>query len=195
MDAQYWVPTVSHQGQYLDVYSSMLAQGIIFVNTRIDQRISGLIVSCLLEINADTSSVKHPKIYLNTKLGDVLSAMTAVDIIEVYKKRNIQIQTVAFGEIGLAGALILAAGSGGQRRVSPHCQLMLRFNTDSYDLSALQTEVAKSRQSETIRRTVLEQFVKFSGKDMELFRLYTNREEFTSAEDAIQKLGIADETL
>lgn len=195
MEAQYWIPTVAHNGQYLDIYSSMLAEGIIFVNTRIDQRISGLIVSCLLEINANSSTVKHPKIYLNTRLGDVLSAMTVVDIIEVYKKRNIQIQTVGFGEIGAASALILAAGSKGQRKVAPHCKLMLRFNADTYDLSALQSEQAKLAQFEKIKSAILEQLVKFSGKDIEVLRVYSNREEYFDAAQIIEKLGLADEMI
>jgi len=69
MEAQYWIPTVAQNGQHLDIYSSMLAEGVIFVNARIDQRIAGLIVSCLLDINAHSGTVKHPKIYLNTRMG------------------------------------------------------------------------------------------------------------------------------
>lgn len=194
MEAQYWIPTVAQNGQYLDIYSSMLVEGIIIVNTRIDQRISGLIVSCLLEINSNSSIVKHPKIYLNTKLGDVLSAMTVVDIVEVYKKKNIQIQTVGFGEIGAASALILAAGSKGQRKIAPHCQLILRFSLDNYDSTALQSEQAKKVQFEKINRILLEQFVKFSGKDIELLRAYSNREEYLDAAQIIE-LGLADEMI
>jgi len=96
MDAQYWIPTVKHQDQYMDIYSSMLAKGIIFVNAKIDQRIAGLITTCLLHIN-ETADIVQPKLYLNTSQGDIVSAMSVVDVMQFLKdnkKHRVNIEKI-----------------------------------------------------------------------------------------------------
>ena len=165
MEAQYWIPMVRRGSQYLDVYSSMLEDGIIFVNAPIDQRIAGLATSSLLHHAARGENTGCAKMYLNTKQGDIVSAMSIVDIIELYKRRNVEIQTLGFGEAGVAACLILASGTPRQRKVAAHCQLSLDLGLDHLDLpnpqerrNAIQAgradQGAVSRRARALHRTV-----------------------------------------
>ena len=79
--------------------------------------------------------------------------------------------------------------------VAPHCQLMLRLNADTYDLNALLSDQAKEVQSENIKRTIFGQFVKFSGKDISIFRHHCSREAYLGAGQIIGDLGFADELI
>lgn len=195
MDAQYWIPTVMRNGQYLDIYSSMLARGIIFVNAAIDQRVAGLINTCLLHIN-ETADIVQPKIYLNTQKGDVLSAMAVVDVMQFLQKneRNpIAIETFGFGEIGVAAALILAAGTKGRRRAATHCQMSIRIGSANVGFEAIQATEAKSKEDAKLRQKALELVQRFSGLDLETARFYINNfEGYLEAEKAIE-LGLIDE--
>lgn len=193
MEAQYWIPTVTNNGRHLDVYSSMLADGIIFVNAPIDQRIAGIITSCLLHISSNAEEPSQPQIYLNTKRGDIVSALSVVDIIEFYKRKGVTIQTIGFGELGAAAALILAAGTGGMRRAAAHCHISLHFGTGNVDF-AISSDQAKARQSAKTQSAVVELLSKYSGQERDLFRTYTNSESYLDAPEARQ-FGLVDEVI
>ena len=191
MEAQYWIPTVTRDGRHLDVYSAMLADGIIFVNAPVDQRIAGIITSCLLHIGSNSDGDTQPQIYLNTKRGDVVAALSVVDIVEFYKGKGVRVQTMGFGELGAAAALILAVGTEGLRWAAPHCHISLHFGAGSVDFGAISTDGAKSRQSDKTQATVIELLSKYSGQDLDLFRTYTNSESYLDASQAKQ-LGLVD---
>jgi len=192
MEAQFWTPTVSHHGQYLDVYSSMIADGIIFVNAPIDQRIAGLVTSTLLHISSNTDSAQKPKIYLNTRKGNITSAMSIVDIIEFFKNKNIPIQTVAFGEIGVAAALILAAGTKGMRKIARHAQASLYLGLESLDIEVIKSTEAQGRQESQLRRLTNELLAKYSGQDINIFRNLTGAEQYLEADKA-KNIGLVDD--
>lgn len=192
MDAQFWTPTVNHHGQYLDVYSSMLADGIIFVNAPINQRIAGLVTSSLLHINSNTDTAKKPKIYLNTRKGDIVSALSIVDIIEFYKSKNIQIQTIGFGEVGIAAALILAAGTKGFRKLAKHAQVSLYLGLDSLDFEVIKSTQAQERQETKLRKKSNELFAQYTGQDISVFRNLTGAEKYLDAKE-VKGIGLIDD--
>ncbi|MFX0132601.1 MAG: ATP-dependent Clp protease proteolytic subunit [Candidatus Hodarchaeota archaeon] len=180
---------MKHQDQYMDIYSSMLAKGIIFVNAKIDQRIAGLITTCLLYIN-ETASIVQPKIYLNTNQGDVVSAMSVVDVMQYLKdntKHKVNIETFGFGEIGIAAALILTAGTKGFRNVASHSQLGLYLGIESLEFSTIQGTEAKAKQQEKMREKVVELFTQFSGLDAMLIMAHLNKQDYFDANEAQEK--------
>jgi ATP-dependent Clp protease, protease subunit len=194
MDHQYWIPTVSRGSQFMDVYSAMLADGIIFINAPIDQRLAGLVASSLLTIQSRTGEARPPKIYLNTKRGDIVSAMSVVDIVEHYKKKNISIQTVGLGELGAAASLILCAGTKGQRRAASHAQLSLHVGLDQFDLPNIKSTDMQTRQGERLKSTMIKLLANYSGNDEALFRVRVSSEDFMTAEQA-KKEGMVDDII
>lgn len=194
MEAQYWIPTVRRGSQYLDVYSSMLEDGIIFVNAPIDQRIAGLVTSSLLHHAAHGENTRSAKVYLNTKQGDIVSAMSIVDIIELYKKKKVEIQTLGLGEVGVAACLILAAGTPGQRKVARHCQLSLYLGLDSLDLPNLKGADMQLREAERIKAQFLDILERYTGTSVDRFRVRIGSEEYLNADDA-QRLCLVDELI
>jgi ATP-dependent Clp protease, protease subunit len=194
MEDKYWIPLVQNAGQTMDVYSSMLAEGIIFVNTRIDQRVAGLITSCLLHITGRKDQAVNPKIYLNTQQGDVLAALTVVDIIEFYKRRDMQIQTVGFGEVGLATSIIMACGTHGLRKIAAHGQICLRVAPGNLEFGNVESEQAKARQRDKIVITVIDMLTSYSGQEKDYFRACLGAERYLSAEEAIE-IGLVDEII
>ena len=178
----------------MDVYSSMLADGIVFINARIDQRIAGLVISSFLHIDRQRNEDRRFRIYLNTKYGDIPSACTIVDIIEFYKKRDMRVETLGFGEIGPASALILASGSEGERKVAAHSQIGIRLNLDSFEFSGLQNDQAKAREEARIRDLYLDLLGRFCNENVETLRVYVNQESYMNAHEVMQ-FGLADAIL
>jgi ATP-dependent Clp protease, protease subunit len=181
-------------GQTLDVYSAMLVDGIIFVNTRIDQRVAGLVTSCMLQITARRDQAKSPKLYLNTNQGDMLAALTVVDIIEFYKKKNMQIQTVGFGEVGPAAGIILAAGTKGGRKIAAHSQVCLRMTPGNVAFGNLESDQAKATQTSKVMANVVDILAAYCRQDKNYFRLCVGSERYMGAEEAVE-IGLADEII
>ena len=188
MESQYWIPTVTRLGQTMDIYSSMMARGIIFINAPIDQRIAGLINTSLLHIH-ETADIVQPRLYLNTKRGDVISAMSVVDVMRFLK---VPIETVGFGEIGVAAALILAAGTKGHRRAAAHCNLGLRIGIDNLAFEAVQSEQAKAAEQAKVLKKAMDLFAQFTKQNINTIRTLTNSESYIDAEEA-KELGFIDE--
>ncbi len=196
MEDKYWIPTVQHGGQNLDVYSAMLIDGIIFINAPIDQRIAGLVTSCLMQIYARTEQAQTPKIYLNTRQGDILAALTIVDIIEFYKRKESQIQTVAFGEVGAASAIVLAAGTRGLRKMAAHGQICLRISAENLQFGSVQGEQAKARQEGKTVATLIDLLVSYSNlkNETDRIRSYLTSEQYIDASSA-KECGFIDEVI
>lgn len=188
---EHWIPTIrNRKGQILDIYSSLMEKGKIFVNMPINQKTAGLINVCLDHIITE-QDINRPEIFLSANNGDVISAMMIVDIIEFYKKNNIEIRTLAFGEIGIAASLVLASGTKGNRFIAPNCQLSLYLGLDGLEFCNINDTQAKYMQAEKIKNRCLELFVKFSNKNLEELRHQTDNEMYINAEEAI-KMGIAE---
>lgn len=193
MDAQYWIPTVSQDGRFLDIYSAMLADGIIFVNAPINQRVAGLVASSLLHIDRLARASKQAKLYLNSKEGDLVAAMSIVDIMEHYKKK-VPLHTVGLGELGIAGSVILAAGSKGCRRAASHAKLSLYVGLSHFDFPNIQSAEMKSSQGEGIKQEMIAMLAHYSGQDPMFFRMRLNSEQYLTASEAI-KFGLIDEAI
>jgi ATP-dependent Clp endopeptidase proteolytic subunit ClpP len=172
----------------------MLEDGIIFVNASIDQRIAGLIATSLLHLHAHGQRNAPAKVYINSKRGDIVSAMSVVDIIELYKRMQIKVETVGIGEVGAAGCLIVAAGTRNHRKVAAHCQLSLYLGLDNFDLPNIKSAEMQLKQSEKIKARFLEQLSVYTQQPLDFFRVRGNSEEYLSAEEA-KRLGLVDELI
>jgi len=191
MESQHWIPTVTSNGRHLDIYSSMVSDGIVFVNAGINQRVAGLVVSALIHICKD-SKQQEAKLYINAGGGDITSALSVVDMMEFFKSRAFTIHTMGLGEVGVGSALILAAGTKGCRKLAHNSQVSLYLGGNALEVNNALSSQAKVTQAERLRGLCIDMLARFSTEDVEGFRIRTNTETFLSAPEA-QSLGLIDE--
>lgn len=191
---QHWIPHfVDEKGRCLDVYSSLLTDDIIFINSPINQRVAGLINTCLLYITSKLGR-NHPQLYINTRGGDLIAALSTLDVIEYYKRQNLVVETVGFGEIGIAPLILLMAGTEEKRILANNAQISLYMGLESLELVNMQGAQAKSKQSELLKAKVQQIISQYSKFNIEELRFRTENEAFISAEEAL-KFGLVDKIL
>ncbi|MGK0332400.1 MAG: ATP-dependent Clp protease protease subunit, partial [Minisyncoccia bacterium] len=125
-DAQsYLVPNVIEQTsrgeRASDLYSRMLKDNIIFLQTPIDDQIASLICAQLIHLESENPD-KDISIYINSPGGDITALFAIYDTMQFIKN---DIATICLGQAASAAAVLLAAGTKGKRLALPHSRVLL----------------------------------------------------------------------
>ncbi len=115
------VPMVVEQTSYgeraYDIYSRLLKERVIFLVGPIQDHISNLVVAQLLFLESENPD-KDIHLYINSPGGAVTSGLAIYDTMQFIKPK---VSTVCIGQAASMGALLLAGGAQGMRRVGTAC--------------------------------------------------------------------------
>ncbi len=110
----YLVPNVVEQTsrgeRAYDLYSRLLKDNIIFLQTPIDDQIASLICAQLIHLESENPD-KDINIYINSPGGDITSLFAIYDTMQFIRN---DIATICLGQAASAAAVLLAAGIQGQ---------------------------------------------------------------------------------
>ena len=116
----YLVPNVVEQTsrgeRAYDLYSRMLKDNIIFLQTPVDDQIASLISAQLIHLESENPD-KDINIYINSPGGDITALFAIYDTMQFIKN---DIATICLGQAASAAAVLLAAGTKGKRLALPH---------------------------------------------------------------------------
>jgi ATP-dependent Clp protease protease subunit len=149
----------------------------------------------LAEHEGLTQPDRDIRMIISTYGGEVLEMFGIIDLMNMAKSSDIDIETIGLGKVMSAGVAILAAGTKGRRKVSRNCRLMLHqasagtmgsvFNMEN------ELEEVKVLQ-EMYVRCVAENSNLSVRKIKKMFS--SNSNHYISAEQAVE-YGIADEVI
>ena len=149
----------------------------------------------LAEHEGLTQPDRDIRMIISTYGGEVLEMFGIIDLMNMAKSSDIDIETIGIGKVMSAGVAILAAGTKGRRKVSRNCRLMLHqasagtmgsvFNMEN------ELEEVKVLQ-EMYVRCVAENSNLSVRKIKKMFS--SNSNHYISAEQAVE-YGIADEVI
>ena len=118
--SNYLVPNVVEQTsrgeRAYDLYSRLLKENIIFLQTPIDDQIASLICAQLIHLESENPD-KDINIYINSPGGDITSLFAIYDTMQFIRN---DIATICLGQAASAAAVLLAAGTKGKRLALPH---------------------------------------------------------------------------
>jgi ATP-dependent Clp protease protease subunit len=121
----YLVPNVIEQTsrgeRASDLYSRMLKDNIIFLQTPVDDQIASLICAQLIHLESENPD-KDISIYINSPGGDITALFAIYDTMQFIKN---DIATICLGQAASAAAVLLAAGTKGKRLALPHSRVLL----------------------------------------------------------------------
>ena len=121
----YLVPNVVEQTsrgeRAYDLYSRLLKENIIFLQTPIDDQIASLICAQLIHLESENPD-KDINIYINSPGGDITSLFAIYDTMQFIRN---EIATICLGQAASAAAVLLAAGTKGKRLALPHSRILL----------------------------------------------------------------------
>ena len=121
----YLIPTVieqTHRGERAwDIYSMLLKDRIIFLGSQINDAVANVIVAQLLFLESQDPE-RDVYLYIHSPGGSVTAGMAIYDTMNYIKP---DVQTICMGQAASMGAVLLAAGTKGKRRILPHGRVLI----------------------------------------------------------------------
>ena len=184
LDARnYLVPNVVEQTsrgeRAYDLYSRLLKENIIFLQTPIDDQIASLICAQLIHLESENPD-KDINIYINSPGGDITALFAIYDTMQFIRN---DIATICYGQAASAAAVLLAAGTPGKRLALPHARVLLHQPWGQAGGQATDVELAAK---EILRmRDLLEEILSnHTGQSLERVHADTDRDFVMEAEEA-----------
>ncbi|MDD3045326.1 MAG: ATP-dependent Clp endopeptidase proteolytic subunit ClpP [Candidatus Delongbacteria bacterium] len=169
-----------------DIYSLLLKQRIIFINSEIEDNLASLVVAQLLYLEAEDPD-KDISLYINSPGGVVTAGLAIYDTMNYIKP---DVSTICIGQAASMGAILLTAGKKGKRIALPNSRIMIHqpwggAQGQTSDVMIAAEEMKKTR--ETLNRILSET----TGNTLKKVEKDTDRNYFLSSEDAL-KYGLID---
>jgi ATP-dependent Clp protease, protease subunit len=186
----YSIPMVIEQTprgeRAFDLYSRLLKERIIFLNSQFEDNMAALIVAQLLFLESENPD-KDIYMYINSPGGVITSGMAIYDTMQYVRPK---ISTVCIGQACSMGSIVLCAGAKGMRMSLPHSRIMIHqpsggFRGQETDIQIHAKEILKARHM------LSNIYVKHTGQKMSVIETSIERDNFMSAEEA-KKFGLID---
>jgi ATP-dependent Clp endopeptidase proteolytic subunit ClpP len=100
-----------------DIYSRLLKDRVIMLDTEVSEHSASLIVAQLLFLEADNPD-KDISLYINSPGGVVTAGMAIYDTMQFIKP---DVHTIVMGQACSMGSLLAQAGAPGKRFISAQC--------------------------------------------------------------------------
>ena len=183
----YLVPNVieeTNKGERAyDIYSRLLKDRIIFLGEDVNSHTANLIVAQLLFL-AHEDPKKDIKLYINSPGGSVYDGLAIIDTMNF-------IQTIGIGLQASMGAMLLSCGAKGKRYILPNSRVMIHQPSSGTEGKITDQEIAL-KEGIFLKKRLAEIFAKNTGKDIKTVEKDMDRDNWMSAEEALQ-YGIVDE--
>ena len=173
--------------RFVDLYSRLLNQRMIFLTGEIDDDKANLLLSQILYLNAlDSSSDIY--LFVNSPGGIVTAGLALYDVM---KYVSCDIRTICVGQAASMGAIILSAGTPGKRVALPNSRIMIHQPLGGMQGAVSDIEI-HAREILRIRKKLDEILSEATGRSLEIISRDTDRDFFLTAEEA-REYGIIDE--
>jgi len=184
-----------------DIYSRLLKDRIVMLDTDVNEHSASLIVSQLLYLEAEDPS-SDILFYINSPGGSVTAGLSIYDTMQFIKPA---VSTIVVGQAASMGSFLAQAGEPGKRYVLPESRTMIHRVSSgtpgtrgSVHVQELEFEDAKRHleESKRLNKRLVELYVKHNTADKNYEDLYETMkfDTFLSAEEAVD-YGLADEVI
>ena len=188
-----YVPIVVEQSERgersYDIYSRLLKDRIIFLGGPIDDNVANAVIAQMLFLEAEDPD-KDIHLYINSPGGVVTAGMAIYDTMQYIKP---DVSTICVGSAASMGAVLLTAGAKGKRYALPHARVMIHQPLGGVQGQASEIEI-HAREILRMREELNCILASRSGQDIEVVARDTDRDNFMSAQDAVE-YGLIDEVL
>lgn len=184
-----------------DIYSRLLKDRILILDTEVNSHSSSLIVAQLLFLEAEDPD-SDILFYINSPGGSVTAGLAIYDTMQFIKP---DVSTIVIGQAASMGSFLAQAGTPGKRYVLPQSRTMIHrvssgtpSTSGSVHVQALEFEDAKRSFDESVRinERLTELYVKHNTAGKTFVDLYADMkfDTYLSAEEAIE-YGLADKLI
>ena len=172
-----------------DIYSRLLKDRIVFLGGPIDDSVDNGVIAQLLFLEAEDPD-KDIHLYINSPGGVVTAGMAIFDTMQYIKP---DVSTICVGSAASMGAVLLTAGAKGKRYALPHARVMIHQPLGGVQGQASEIEI-HAREILRMREELNAILAERSGQDIDVVARDTDRDNFMSAQDALD-YGLIDQIL
>ena len=172
-----------------DIYSRLLKDRIVILGGPIDDTVANGVIAQLLFLEAEDPD-KDIHLYINSPGGVVTAGMAIFDTMQYIKP---DVSTICVGSAASMGAVLLTAGAKGKRYALPHARVMIHQPLGGVQGQASEIEI-HAREILRMREELNAILAERSGQDIDVVARDTDRDNFMSAQDALD-YGLIDQIL
>ena len=184
-----------------DIYSRLLKDRIVMLDTDVNSHSASLIVSQMLYLEAENPDADI-LFYINSPGGSVTAGLSIYDTMQFIKP---DVSTIVIGQAASMGSFLSQAGAPGKRLVLPESRTMIHRVSSgtpgtkgSVHVQELEFEDAKRHfdESKYLNQRLTELYVRHNTANKTYDDLFNEMkfDTFLSAEEAV-KYGLADEVI
>jgi ATP-dependent Clp protease protease subunit len=183
-----------------DIYSRLLKDRVVMLDTDVNEHTSSLLVAQLLFMESQGN--EDISLFINSPGGSVTAGLAIYDTMQFIRP---DVATYVIGQACSMGSFLAQAGSPGKRFVLPEARTMIHRVSSgtpgtrgSVHVQELQFEDAKRsfEESQRINKRLTELYVKHNTKGKTYDELFSDMkfDTFLSAAEAVE-YGLADKVL
>jgi ATP-dependent Clp protease protease subunit len=172
-----------------DIYSRLLKERVVFLVGPVNEVSANLIVAQLLFLESENPD-KDVSFYVNSPGGSVSAGLAIYDTMQFIKP---DVSTLCIGQAASMGALLLSAGAKGKRYVLPNSRVMIHQPMGGFSGQASDVEI-HAKEILYLRAKLNEIMAKHTGQSVDRIARDTDRDNFLSADEAMQ-YGLVDRIL
>ncbi len=164
-----------------DIFSRLLEDRIIFLGEEVNATTASLVVAQMLYLESQDPD-KDIQFYINSPGGSVTDGMAIYDTMQYVK---CDVSTICIGMAASMGAFLLSSGTKGKRIALPNAEIMI--HQPSAGAQGQVTDMAiHLRRLEIIKGRLNKIMAENTGKPLEVVTADCERDNFMSAEEALE---------
>jgi len=172
-----------------DIYSRLLRDRIIMLDTEVTSHSASLIVAQMLFLEADDPD-RDILFYINSPGGSVTAGMSIYDTMQFVK---CDVQTIVLGQAASMGSLLAAAGAKGKRFILPNARHMIHQPLGGASGQATDVEI-QARELLRWKEVLTNIYVLHTSRRYEILKADMERDNFMTAEQSVD-YGLADKLI
>lgn len=172
-----------------DLFSRLLKDRIIMLGSGVNEQTANVIIAQMLFLEKeDPKADIH--FYINSPGGSVYDGLAIYDVMQFV---SCPVATTCFGVAASMGAVLLAGGEKGKRRILPNSRVMIHQVSSGFRGTTADINV-QAKETNFLMDKLMEILSDHTGKTTEQVRIDCDRDYWMSAEEALE-YGIIDEII
>jgi ATP-dependent Clp protease protease subunit len=185
------VESTSKGERAYDIYSRLLKDRIVMLDTDVNEHSASLVVAQMLFLESEDPN-KDISFFINSPGGIITAGMAIYDTMQFIK---CDVQTIVMGQACSMGSFLAQAGAAGKRKILPYARHMI--HQPSGGARGMQSDIEIQYKEITKMKTILtDLYVKHNtkGKTYADFERDMDRDTFMSAHESLD-YGLCDEII
>jgi ATP-dependent Clp protease protease subunit len=187
MSVPYVIEKDGKDERVYDLYSRLLKDRVVFVGTNIEEHLANSVVAQLLFLEANDNE-SDIYMYINSRGGSVTAGMAIYDTMQYVKP---DVCTICYGMAASMASILLCAGAKDKRYILPNAEVMIHQPLGGFEGQVSDMKI-RYDHIENLQKRLYNIYCEVTGKDFDTIKADCDRDNFMSAEEAIE-YGLVDE--